>query len=85
MTENHLVISCDGLLVYARYLHSGSCLQIADGDATVVSIKRVRALGITAVTMNEFIFVGGIKASPFGISHTRILQYPSCHLQDFFV
>lgn len=67
MTPMHLVPLCDGGLASAIDLTPGTCLFSVAGQVTVKSSKKVNISGVyTAVTMNEFLVVGGVLVSPFG-------------------
>jgi hypothetical protein len=65
-TEQHLVKTCSGALAVVGSLKSGACVKTVHGDALLTSINRVKSRGIyTVVTMDEFVVVDGIIASPF--------------------
>ena len=57
-------------LVYATVVKAGDCIKTVDGLEKVVEVKKSMSKGMyTVVTMEEFVVVNGIVASPFAISH----------------
>ena len=75
LTPAHLVSAgacgSDFGLIPAGEVAIGSCLCTVDGFEVVESISMVKASGIyTVVTMEEYVVVNGVVASPFAVSHT---------------
>jgi Hint module len=57
-------------LVYASAVKTGDCIKTVDGLERVVEVKESVSKGIySVVTMEEFVVVNGVVASPFAISH----------------
>mmetsp|Transcript_16474 Transcript_16474/g.19484 ORF Transcript_16474/g.19484 Transcript_16474/m.19484 type:complete len:417 (-) Transcript_16474:65-1315(-) len=66
MTRRHLLPLCNGELIVAQDVKTGSCLRTVDGDELVTTTNEVVVNGVyTAVTNNEFLVVNGFIASPF--------------------
>jgi len=79
-TAMHLLQTCDGSLVSASSLQVGGCVRTVDGKDTIKSTSRTTAKGIyTAVTLNEFIVVDGIVASPFAVAHAITHAFYNIH------
>ncbi len=79
-TGNHLVSTCSGALAFAGSLKIGACVQTVAGDSLLTTIRHVKSRGMyTVVTMNEFLVVGGIVASPFSVNHRVVHSYYNIH------
>jgi hypothetical protein len=87
MTPEHLVLAgaCDQAssqmsLMRAADVTMGLCLRTVDGLEAVESTKVATATGIyTVVTMQEFLVVNGIVASPFAVNHAIPEAWYSIH------
>jgi hypothetical protein len=69
-TKMHLLQTCSGSLAFASSFAVGSCIRTVDGDESIVLASLTTSKGLyTAVTMNEFLVVNGVVASPFAVAH----------------
>lgn len=63
-------------LVYASAIQSGDCINTVAGLEKVDYVETLEGKGVYAVvTMEEFVVVNGIVASPFAISHVFANMY----------
>jgi hypothetical protein len=77
LTADHLIptVSCGGnekghIVVKAANLASGSCILTVDGIEVVTGNEIVISTGLyTVVTLNDYVVINGIVASPFAVSH----------------
>ena len=66
LTPNHLLPRCDGMVVPARHIVNGDCLNTVNGKQNIYEITDVNLRGVyTAITKNTYIVVNGIIASPY--------------------
>mmetsp|Transcript_16411 Transcript_16411/g.38016 ORF Transcript_16411/g.38016 Transcript_16411/m.38016 type:complete len:263 (-) Transcript_16411:315-1103(-) len=80
-TPSHLLQRCDGSLAYTKDLRTGDCLATKDGEEAVRSVAPAasKALPYSAVTLNEYLVVGGVVASPFAVNHAAVNMYYAVH------
>lgn len=79
-TMNHLMKACDGSLVYAKSLKPGNCLKTAVGDSFLTSVEKAYSRGMyTVVTLNEFVVISGVIASPFSFNHRFVHSFYNLH------
>ena len=94
VTPGHLLFSsfdCSSSskqLTKASSIQPGSCVfDKHNTPLKVTSISLVKGYGVySVVTENEFIFVNGIEASPFGFNHHLASKYYNLHrfINSFF-
>ena len=76
LTPGHMILAgaCignDQELVRAAAVPVGACLSTVDGLEAVTATYLTKGSGLyTIVTMQEYVVVSGIVASPFAVSHT---------------
>ncbi len=73
-TPDHILIGgvCDGEVsaISAFKVTVGMCLRTIHGDSVVTEVSSVRGRGVySAVTLEEYIVVNGVVASPFAFNH----------------
>jgi Hint module len=67
-------------LAYARSVAVGDCVKTVNGLEMVVDVKESVSEGVyTVVTMEEFVVVNGVVASPYAISHMFANVYYNVH------
>jgi Hint module len=86
MTQSHIIPagSCGSLSplpdVYASYVAVGDCIMTVSGMEEVSAVETVQGQGLyTIVTMEEYVVVNGIIASPFAYNHMVANFYYNIH------
>lgn len=87
LTVDHMIMSgsCTGAgkhlpLTRAGDVVKGSCVSTVDGLDEVISASIVRGLGVyTFVTMEEYVVVNGVIASPFAHNHAVVHSIYNIH------
>jgi hypothetical protein len=86
MTHSHIIPagSCGSVSplpdAYASYVAVGDCVMTVSGMEKVSAVETIRGQGLyTIVTMEEYVVVNGIIASPFAYNHMVANFYYNIH------